>query len=70
MQDIVHRPPPAERLVGNPTFPAFHLPTRYFDIESTDSRKRLKAYAIDGMEVQTGADWHNDVWSAGVGIPL
>jgi hypothetical protein len=54
-------------IVGNPSFPSFHLPTWYFDVETESGRRRLKAYAIDGMTVQTGADWEDDdVWSAGL----
>lgn len=56
-------------IVGNPSFPAFHLPTWYFDVETESGRKRLKAYAIDGMTVQTGAEWEDDdVWSAGLAV--
>jgi len=56
-------------IVGNPSFPSFHLPTWFFDIETETGRKRLKAYAIDGMTEQTGAEWEDDdVWSAGLAV--
>jgi hypothetical protein len=56
-------------IAGNPSFPTFHLPTWYFDVETASGRKRLKAYAIDGMTVQTGAEWEDDdVWSAGLAV--
>jgi hypothetical protein len=56
-------------LDGNPSYPGFHYPTWYFDIEIGDRHKRFKAYGASGMEVLKGEDWEDmGVWSAGLAI--